>query len=1239
MKKLLFALILLLSTSFLLNAQKEGGPKKYQGLLWEISGNGLSKPSYLYGTMHVSEKLAFHLSDTFFLALKKVDMVALELDPAQWMEETLELEKATNQREYLRDPGSSRGFYDYAFKIFFPEKNDYARIIRSKPRLMNAMLYRSSDYKNEYEEDTYLDLFIFQAGKKLNKKVVGLEDFMVSRKSVEKSYTGKEEMDPEKLKEEREMIRIRVRQMEKIKPLREYQEDAYRLGDLDMIDSLYRLMNPGTKFLKYMLWDRNIVMANGMDSLMKKNNSLFTGVGAAHLPGEKGVIELLRLKGYTVRPVVFTSRRDEEMKTEIENLKYPVKFEKQYPSDSLFSVDMPGKMYVTAERAGKTEYLFNDMSNGSYYFIQRYTHNGAYKGHQPDYILSRIDSLLYENVPGKIQSKKTIKSSNGFPGLDIVNKTRRGDLQRMQIYVTPLEIIVFRMSGRNDYISGPEGEIYFKSIQFLDRSNSSSTIVSSDHAFQFKIPGNWISGYNNSTYSGIQKRNYSSVDKDGNYYFMTQSQLIDFSYIEEDTFELNYLSERFAEDLNGKIVSRELKITDGRHDLYTTIEADGKNYQLRLYIAGDNYYMIGTNHPDKNTALNYVSSLKSLTYTYPQAFTHYTDTSLHFSVNTIVNPSPYSSMAYLGDDMGMNLFDMDEIKEEEAIYRPIRNSRFYQSYATGEKIFVEFRKFSMYYQMENPAEFWEKQEEDLNQDHRFILRKSKKGFVFNDSIRDYLVVDTNSTRGVLVRFIQKCGVLYTIAATVDTVAGASPFVSEFMRSFTPKDTCIGSSIYSEKINEFFFNKIYSADTLEKKRAYQGLNYVFSNLNEVHVEPLKKFISNPKFADFPLEDKREIISGLGRIKHKSILPYYDQLYQHYTDSSGIEFAILEGVANQRTQKSVELFLKLMELDLPVSANENDIHYILNPYRDSAQLAARLFPGILKFTKYPEYRNAIYSLMSELVKNGYLKKSEYSKFKKEILRDANYELKKYMASIEGNPEDFNFGFGGFYNDGFVNNEMINPVWDLTEEQQTLFHYVLLLGPFKGDAECEKFFHKLFTTPKEDLKILVHAYLQTQGYSSPDSLWNNYASDIKTRSICYRALAYYKQSDLFPSNYATQDLVGQSLLYGNSKDVDKDTIVLVKVSKISSPGASGNIYFYKARPKDKKVWKLGYVGTQPEDLKKINTYPELKRKGISFDGEEMMEKEISTILKKMRTKGRQRAEANDYGYGDYEDYEYGE
>jgi uncharacterized protein YbaP (TraB family) len=49
---ILFSLLVVAHFGFAqLNNQK--------GLLWQITGNGLKKPSYVYGTMHVSQKIAF----------------------------------------------------------------------------------------------------------------------------------------------------------------------------------------------------------------------------------------------------------------------------------------------------------------------------------------------------------------------------------------------------------------------------------------------------------------------------------------------------------------------------------------------------------------------------------------------------------------------------------------------------------------------------------------------------------------------------------------------------------------------------------------------------------------------------------------------------------------------------------------------------------------------------------------------------------------------------------------------------------------------------------------------------------------------------------------------------------------------------------------------------------------------------------------------------------------------------
>lgn len=260
---------------------------KYQGLLWEISGNGLKKPSYLYGTMHISNKMAFHLSDSFFVALKNCEIVALEINPETFMYDLVKTPDYTRSGKW--DGDNFPNFYQSAFSPIGPDNKVLGAIFSQEHNFANYLLYRSMGRRENFEENTYLDLFIFQAGKKLNKKICGLENVGFTRDlSVQASMKDEEE-------EERTEMPYLGRD------INEKFQDAYRTGDLDLLDSLNKLVS-SKNFLELMLYYRNELMVTKMDSLLR-NSSMFTGVGAAHLPGEKGMIELLRKKGYSVRPV------------------------------------------------------------------------------------------------------------------------------------------------------------------------------------------------------------------------------------------------------------------------------------------------------------------------------------------------------------------------------------------------------------------------------------------------------------------------------------------------------------------------------------------------------------------------------------------------------------------------------------------------------------------------------------------------------------------------------------------------------------------------------------------------------------------------------------------------------------------------------------------------------------------------------------------------------------------------
>jgi len=72
-------LILIVSIIYISSPAQE--KQENYNLLWKIKGNNLTEPSFLFGTMHVSDKRAFNYSDSVMLAIEQVDAFALEIEP------------------------------------------------------------------------------------------------------------------------------------------------------------------------------------------------------------------------------------------------------------------------------------------------------------------------------------------------------------------------------------------------------------------------------------------------------------------------------------------------------------------------------------------------------------------------------------------------------------------------------------------------------------------------------------------------------------------------------------------------------------------------------------------------------------------------------------------------------------------------------------------------------------------------------------------------------------------------------------------------------------------------------------------------------------------------------------------------------------------------------------------------------------------------------------------------------
>jgi len=80
--------------------------------------------------------------------------------------------------------------------------------------------------------------------------------------------------------------------------------EAYLSFNLDKMTEMMQDPSLPRKFDKVLINKRNVTMAKQFEKIAKEH-TLFCAVGTGHLGGEKGVIALLRKKGYAVEPVVF----------------------------------------------------------------------------------------------------------------------------------------------------------------------------------------------------------------------------------------------------------------------------------------------------------------------------------------------------------------------------------------------------------------------------------------------------------------------------------------------------------------------------------------------------------------------------------------------------------------------------------------------------------------------------------------------------------------------------------------------------------------------------------------------------------------------------------------------------------------------------------------------------------------------------------------------------------------------
>ena len=284
----------LLSTIMALTAiaQKNSSDKT---LLWKINGNGLKQPSYLFGTIHMLCKDDAVLSDSLRSIIKNVKEVYFEVDLDNMFEMLGVLGKMKMNGDTTLQDLLSEADYEKV-KNYFESKGSllpFSMLETYKPMLAASTLQQGG---LPCETTAMMEQVIMEEAKEYQKPIRGLES-MGYQASVLDSIPYKLQAD--------QLVSYIDNAMKGGDEDKELSEmlDAYRNQDLQKLEEMLMKSDPSiSNYTDVLLYNRNRNWVEKLKDLMP-DKSLLIAVGAGHLPGEEGCINLLRKAGFKVTPV------------------------------------------------------------------------------------------------------------------------------------------------------------------------------------------------------------------------------------------------------------------------------------------------------------------------------------------------------------------------------------------------------------------------------------------------------------------------------------------------------------------------------------------------------------------------------------------------------------------------------------------------------------------------------------------------------------------------------------------------------------------------------------------------------------------------------------------------------------------------------------------------------------------------------------------------------------------------
>ncbi len=275
MKKSFITLMLLFTAGAGINAQ----------LLYRISGKDLKQDSYLFGTIHIMPKDNFQMPPQVMDAIRTSATIAMEIDMNISLSDQIELIKLSTLpegktlKDFMTDTAYGK-LKSFCIDSVGWNEAKFNRFSILKPIFFSSLVLQEKMGKQKSFEEEFKKI-----GKKQGKRLMGLETMKYQMETMD-----------------RISIENQVKYLDSLSSMAEFNE-LFALYQKEDINELHAYISRETASIPdFNHWFLDVRNTNWIPVIEKQiaAEQTFIAVGAGHLGGPKGVIELLRNQGYTV---------------------------------------------------------------------------------------------------------------------------------------------------------------------------------------------------------------------------------------------------------------------------------------------------------------------------------------------------------------------------------------------------------------------------------------------------------------------------------------------------------------------------------------------------------------------------------------------------------------------------------------------------------------------------------------------------------------------------------------------------------------------------------------------------------------------------------------------------------------------------------------------------------------------------------------------------------------------------